>query len=502
MALRPRVGPVEVDHLLALVAAGPDSRVRRNALRVLGRVADSPRGSRAYEVTRRARGAAFRETLRVTLQHERDPYALQDAIWLLDSFFFPSDHSAADLERIAADESADPLLRYRAARARARLIFPPLSPLTSNEQAFIRSGLASDAAGVRAAAAEAIARLRDVRLTAELRAELRAWLAQAALAEPPLQLPPAAPDPRGSAGLISGSLERPPGLLAARAAIARAEDRLDGGDHVARLRQEYENLALPYLIEQGVITLRGGLPEVELWILLARVEQTIDLFAQIVGSELNRPMPGEERPLRVLIFPTQESFHDYLLAFTNLSGTIDGVYIESEATIYTSARRPDQSEHRLEVSVQHEVAHHLTATRLFPGAWKTPGYHGEPKGWADEGLAELLAGAVPDGAGGLRPALQPIKLERLCALSLPPDLNTLLTQRDGYDRYGRFDYDSAWALTYFMYVEHPQALRDLYRSFRSGAYRSAEWPRIAGIADRTAFEAAWHAALAGWCAAR
>lgn len=497
-ALAPRADLAVADTLLALADTGPDTRARRNGLRALGHLAGSPRGSRAYELALRARRAALQATVGAILARERDNFLLQDAIWIVDSFFFPGHWAAGDLERIAADQAQAPALRERAARARSRLVYARSGPLAAADRAYILTGLISDSPGPRAAAADAIARLRSDQLDPDLREALAAALERAWAAEPPLALPAEQPDPRGTAWLRYN--ESSAGPLSARAAIARARDRLDGGaGHADRLRAEYEALALPHSIAEASVSIRAGPPADDLPTLLDQIRQARAAFLHAVGPALAAPIPGEgERTLSVLIFPGQAAYREYMRAFTPFSVDVDGIYDAASATLYTYRRSPAQSENSLSESLLHELAHHFAAGYIFPGEWQTPGYHAEPKGWADEGLAEVLAGLGADG----KLAPRPRQLARLCARAAPPALGELLERRDGYDRFGRFDYDSAWALSYYLLEAHPEAARRLYAAFRDGSYRRSSWARSAGLGNEATFEAEWHAAIADWCASR
>ncbi|MFQ3662795.1 MAG: collagenase [Chloroflexaceae bacterium] len=489
-ALRPRADVALTDALLDMAAHGAHARARRNALRVLGRFAEAPRGSRAHELVMRARASALRATLAGLLATERDASALADAIWLLDTFFYPDFGAGPALERLASDTTLDPALRHRAALARARLVHSRPGVLSGADRRFILTGLRADDPGVRAAAATAVAHLRTAQLDSGARAELGAALAAARNAEPPLSLAADDPPPVGPA--VSESRPTP---LTAAAAIARGQDRLAGGTaHLERLQADYETLALPYAHSGGGVRIRSGLPPARLAPLVADIEQAQEHFFSIVGSALRAPIPGEETAaLTVLVFARQGIYRDYLRAFTAFGVETDGVYDENTATVYTYARTAGQSENRLEESLRHELSHHLAGRHLFPGAWHTPGYHREPKGWADEGLAEMLAGSGPAG-----PALRRAQLQRLCARTTPPALAGLLARREGYDRFGQFDYDAAWALSFYLFTERPEGLRRLYRAYRDGSYRLGDWPHLVG-APLATVERDWHAAITRWC---
>lgn len=490
-ALRPRADVAVADGLLAMAASGSNALVRRNGLRALGRLAEAPRGSRARELVLRLRAAQLQGLLEEILTTEQDNFLVQDAIWLLDSFFYPSFSAAAGLERAAADAALAPDLRYRAALARARLIYARSGPLAEPDAAFILGGLRSADPGVRAAAAGAVARLRSDQLTPELRAKLERALAAAWEAEPPLALAPDTPAPP-----MARIVESQPTSLTARAAIARARDRLAGSaTHLAELQTAYEALALPHRLTGEGIELWGGAPREALPELLAEAERVQAALGAILGPELVAPIPGEgEAPLRIMIFSGQGVYRDYMRAFTSLPIDVDGTYDEATATLYTHERTAAQSENTLAETMRHELTHHLTSRALFPGGWLSAGYHNEPKGWLDEGLAELMAGLGPDGT----PAPRPAQLARLCTLAAPPELAGLLARREGYDRFGSFDYDGAWALSYYLLAEHPEGLRRVAAAYRDGSYRLRDWPRLVG-APLAAVEAGWHAAIERWC---
>jgi HEAT repeat protein len=490
-ALRARVGPADVDALLAMAESGSNALIRRNAVRALGRLAEAPRGSRASELVLRVRAAAIQDALAAIVGGERDNFLAQDAVWVLDTFFYPTFTAAPGLERVAADPGLAPALRYRAALARARLVFARPGSLDPADRAFILAGLRSDDPGVRASAASAVARLRDGQLTPALAAELGAALVAAWDAEPPLALAPDVPVDAGGAHLTF--VESSPTSLTARAAIARARDRIEGGaGHLDALRAAYEAIALPRTLARDGVVLRSGLPPERLPALLDEAARAREAFFAALGPGFAAPIPGEgDAPLAILVFARQGVYRDYIRAFTPFAVDVDGTYDEAGATLYTHERTPEQSANTLAETLRHELTHHLTGRYLFPGRWLTPGYHAEPKGWLDEGLAELLAGLEPSGI----PAPRPAQLAELCARRDPPALAALLARREGYDRFGSFDYPAAWALSYYLVEERPEVLRRVAAAFRDGSYRLAG----ASIAP---LEAEWHAAIRGWCAAR
>lgn len=500
-ALRLRADPPLVAALLAnAVDPDRDTRARRNSLRTLGRFAEAPVVNRARTLTLGRFGGDLQATATAILQTERDPFILQDAIWLLDRFFYPSPAAAPALERLAYNSTEDPAVRVRAANARARQIWMDGPPLSFDAVAFLHTGLANAHPGVRTAAANAIARLRSDQLTPDLYTTLNVALFNAWLAQPPLALPaPITEEPERNL-LISGTVESLPTEITAHAALARARDRLQPGSHLlAELRAAYEQLALPVTHVENCAVIRADHPETALPMIARRMQLVEQAFTDLVGPELGTPIPAEFCVLTVMIFGNRTVYREYMRAFTNLGVDIDGTYHAETGTLYTHQRTAQQSSNTLEATIQHEMTHHLTARTIFPGDWSDPGYHREPKGWADEGIAEVLAGLVPT-ATGYELAPREAQLERVCTAA-PPSLAALLARRAGYDHFGHFDYDNAWSLTYYLATERPDALRRIYAAYHAGSYRLADWPLIAGTPSLATFEAEWHAAIERWCAA-
>ncbi|RRR70539.1 MAG: peptidase [Candidatus Viridilinea halotolerans] len=492
-ALRPQARQQHVAALLALAQHGHDPRAQRNALRTLGRIAASPPQTHAYELLRRTYGAAMQSLAVEMLLTQNDNFLLQDAVWLLDAFYFPSFGAAPALEAVAHHPAHAPALRYRAASSRARLVAARPGALHTHDYAFIQAGLASADAGVRTAAANAVAHLRPEQQaghTPQLSAALRtAWHH-----EPPLSLAADPPDARASNQFTFA--ESSPTSLSARVAIARARDHLDGHgqQHEEDIRHTYTSLALPHTFVGTKISLHSNMPLAQRHTLLTEAETTLAALATLLGPDLAQPLADASTPrLTIFIFERQGIFRDYMRAFTNFSVDVDGIYAEQSATIYTYQRSATQSANTLAESLRHEVAHHYAATHLFPGDWHRPGYHTEPKGWADEGLAELAAGWGPSGF-----LPRQAQLGRLCARAHLPPLTPLLARREGYDHFGHFDYDAAWAFTFYMAHDQPAALRRLYAAYRDGSYRLVHWETIAGL-SLPATEEAWHDALRAWC---
>ncbi|MGQ9875570.1 MAG: collagenase [Chloroflexus sp.] len=499
VALRPRVELSHIDHLLAIAAnTGFDARTRRNALRILGRLAESGRATRAGELMQQKRAVAARTLAINLLERETDNFLLQDAVWLLDGFYYPGWDAAPALAHIALSDGYAPALRYRAARARTRLMVAEQGGLRADSRQFLIDALHSSDPGTRTAAAEALSFLRDEQLGAP-----EPWqqaVEEAIAAAPPLTIATDDGDPRGAR--LFTFLESSPTVLTARAALARAADRLAGEwtttPRLWALQAAYESLALPVEITTVTITLRTGPATVtDSQELLAVVANAYRQARELLGASGETAIPGEEpATLQVLIFPSQAAYRDYMRAFTPFTVDVDGIYDAQTGTLYSFRRGIGQTANTLTETLRHETSHAVTAAYVFPGHWLSLGYHNEPKGWFDEGLAEVLtAQSNPDGPLQFHER----HLSTLCAAPYKPVLADLLARREGYDRYGTFDYPAAWALLHFLLSEHPQAVAALADAWRSQAYRLSDWPRLAGWPDLTTAEADWHAAMVRWC---
>ena len=499
IALRPRADLDDVDRLLGIAANSTfDTRTRRNALRILGRLAESQRATRAAELMNQFRASQTQTVAIELLEREYDNFLLQDAVWLLDSIYYPSWQAAPALAHIALSDTYAPALRYRAARARARLIAAERGLISTTSRQFLIDALHSADPGVRTAAAEVLSFLRDDQLGA-----LEPWqqlVAGVMATEPPLVVAQDEGDPRGKA--LFTFLESSPTPLTARAALARAADRLAGEWATAprwhALKTIYEQLALPVEVATTTVKLRTGPADTaDSTELLTIVTQTYTLARQLLGMVGETPIPGEEQlPLQVLIFPSQAAYRDYMRAFTPFTVDVDGIYDAAQGALYSYRRGVGQTANSLAETLRHEISHAVTAAYVFPGHWRSPGYHQEPKGWFDEGFAEVLA-VQSQHASQLQP--HPRHLATICGLPLKPVLADLVARREGYDQYGMFDYPAAWALVYFLLTERPTAIMNMTIAWRTGNYRLADWPRLGGWHDWKAAEADWHAAIERWC---
>lgn len=490
-ALTPVADADMLQHLLRLTAPEFHSLTRRNALRVIGRWTEDPQ---ARSVVQRSALALY-DRLLTLVQHDPSDDVRADAIWILDTFFFPAHHARPAFAAIALTPGSGANLRTRAAYAVARLIAICAGPIADDDLAFLLAGLRSDEAGVRARAADAIQRLRDDQIDAAARARITAALEEAWVEATRLASVDtiASALPAIHAGrFISGVPETSPGPFAARVALARALDRF-GGEHFAALRTSFESTHLPVCLERHALRICAGSPVPDLDAIAARLEYLRTVFFELTG--VTDPVPDDSTEmLTIKLFASRSVFREYMLAFVGFGADIDGVYVENDGVIYTYLRDATESINTTDETIAHEFGHHLSGRYLFPGAWHDAGYHTEPKGWIDEGIAEYLAGL--DSAGS-RAAL-----DRLCSRPVPPDLNRLLSQREGYDRYGVFAYDDAWGFVTFLAQERPADLRAIAAAFRANTYRQSDLATLIGVPSIATLQEEWHTTLARWCSQR
>jgi hypothetical protein len=472
-ALAPRATGAAVTRLVELAAGEPVAWSRRNALRVLGRLATRAPGDAARALVLDERRGEVLPALLGRLAADPADVVLDDAIWILDAAFHP--HLAAQplLEAIALDRARRPATRFRAIAAAGRLL-SSRAAWREEDVAFLELAVASDDRWVRAGGAHlaglaradqlSVPGLRD-RLVAALHAAYRAELDVVPLAW-----------------------------------TAGALDRLEGTALRAAVQAAWEAEHLPRVLADGELTLRAALPLAELEALRADLGAARAAFLRLLGAPFEAPLAGEAPPLTVLVHATRAEYDDYMDAFVGSGAGGGGLFLEGAATIHTWDRAAAESRLTLRELLRHEYGHALQARHVYPGAWGDPGYFEEPRGWADEGLAELLAGVAPDGTGGLAPAPRAASLAAVCAAPRP-SLAALLARREGYDAPGVFDYDAAWAFAWYLHARAPEVRARLLGAWRGGAYHLAAFAALAGVPSVGAVEDAWHAAIDGWCAA-
>ena len=282
-------------------------------------------------------------------------------------------------------------------------------------------------------------------------------------------------------------------IISTRLPTPHLHDDTGGGPAtVDTLRLAFETATLPNRARHGPFTLKTSLPQAELADLLAHLGSVERSFRRRLPD--TRALDGDPNlQWTVVVFGDRATYATYMRAFIGAGAHAGGLYVEREGTLYTFQRSTDDGPYSLHELLRHEVTHALAARFLFPGVWGEPGYHREPLGWLDEGLAEVMAGV--DDNDSIRP--RAVLLRRLCDRP-PTRLVNLLDLRTGYEKPGTFDYATAWSFVYFLHQQAPEVFGRLIASVRSGTYRRSAFDAIAGVNGQD-LEARWHAAIHTMC---
>jgi hypothetical protein len=474
-ALAPLATSDTITDLLDLLVTHTNGWSRRNAARVLGRFAGRSSSDNAGALVLVTRAQDVTNTLLGVLQSDTEEDVLHDVIWVLDSFFYPLWSMLADLQRLSLDSRFSSELRFRAAAAVARLLSAHTGVLPQTDVDYILAALQTDDSWVRAEAAYICETLNSHHLSPSIEAQLIAGLQAARAVENELH---------------------------AQVYIARALDHFNGNTALFdQLLVDYETSHLANTASGSGILVRSGLPSADLPPFVSLMEDERAAFFDIMGSPFDTLVPGDPNAsMTLFLFATMDEYQEYMAAFVGYGSQAGGLYIEAEGGLYTYERTPQQSTLTVEELVQHEFGHYLQARHVFPGLWGDPGYFDEPKAWADEGMAEYLAGLSLDGSGGYTPTLRQVHLSTICSASYR-SLDSLLAQRAGYDEAGTFDYANGWAFVYYMISNRMTSVLSLYGAYRDNTYSLSSFATIAGVTSLSVLEADWHGAIAGWCSA-
>ena len=223
--------------LILLGEARPEGWSRRNALRALGRLAGLPEGSDARRLMLSVYAPSVEAMLHRRLARDRSEDVLEDAIWILDTFFYPHYETQKYLETISADPTFSTSLRFRAARAWSRLIWSGSGPIAGREIEFMVRSMDSDDVWVRAEAAYVAETMGDDRMDAAIRSRIVAALER------------------------SWRIESE---LIAQVYVAQALDYYNGTDLRTELRTDWEGTHLGSTFTALGLTIRSGLPEDDL----------------------------------------------------------------------------------------------------------------------------------------------------------------------------------------------------------------------------------------------
>lgn len=449
--------------LLQLAGDWPHPWGRRNAFRVMGRILaqeNSPPASRF----RSKHNQEIIDFMVRSLQRETGEDPLHDIIWILDSFFFPHYESQPHLLAIVDRKTSSESLRFRAFRAVGRLLLRSDRMLTPGDQGLLLASLKSDSSWIRAESAWILQRLPRQRYPAAIGEEFSQHLQTVYQNDP---------------------------ALPARFYAAGALDRWTGSSLAALLQQEYEFHHLPYTSTTPLGILRSALTARERTALLEQLKLQQQLFFRVLGDDFSAPVAGDpNNTVKLMVFPSRQIYTEYMETFVGYGSNSGGLYLEKTGTLYTYDRPASQSSYSLEELVRHEFGHYLQARYIYPGMWGSGDDFTQARGWADEGMSEILAEPGPGDPGP-----RTVHLRDLCAREHLPQLDHLLHLRAGYDKQGTFDYAAAWSFVYFLYDQYPDLLRDTYHRLRDRTYS----PDLFSIFFAGGGESEWHEHLQALC---
>lgn len=472
-ALMPLADNSVMQNLLSMVNTNGQALARRNAIRVIGRFAEQPSSSAARTLVVSTFANEVKNALHTRLQVDTADNVLQDAIWVLDSFFYPYYPMQPSLETISKNTSNSSSLRFRAIGAVSRLLYTKTGVISDHDLTYFSDSLQSDDYWIRAQAAYTFEVLKDSQLDATSRSRIVSAL-QAAY-----------------------NIEQ---VLTAKVYEARALDRYNGNTLLFDgLKRNYETTHLQNQLIQGNFTVWSGLPQDQLPAFITLMQNEQAAFFQIKGSSFSTPLPGDKNAtITLILFATRQAYKDYMDSFIGYGGSAGGLYLEDEGKLYTYQRTSSESIYTVEELIKHEFAHYLQGRYIYPGAFSTPGYFNEPKAWIDEGTAEYYAGMLFNTEGSYATPVRQINLNKLCGQSFR-NLTSLLTQTAGYNDPGIFDYENGWSLMYYLINYRSQVATNLYTSFKNNTYDFDNFASIAGVPSITALESDWHTAMQSWC---
>lgn len=472
-ALAPIATTDTITALLSRVGNETRGWARRNAARVLLRFGDRPAPDSARTLVRTTRATDISAAMALRLTADTDSDLLADAIYLLDAVYYPYFAMQPALEALTSNTARTSDTRFRAIAALTRLLYAKSGLLPQADFDFLWAQLHSDDVYVRAQAAYGCERVRDNQITTPQRTQMVDELNAVWGTETELQV---------------------------RVYIARALDRFAGNTTLqTQLKNDYEATHLPNTATGDGVTVRSGLPAGELPAFVSLLEQERAAFFDMLGAPFATAVAGDTNPAMVLVvFDTMAHYREYMASFIGYGAYAGGLYLENSGTLYTYQRTPAESTYTVEELIQHEFGHYLNGRYVYPGTFTSSGYHTEPKAWHDEGFAEVLGGLTFPTSTTYELPLRALQVQRLCAAPFR-NLGDLITQREGYDQSGTFDYDNGWSFQYFLYTQRKASSLAIFSAYRDTTYTVASFASIAGVASVTALETEWHDAMQAWC---
>lgn len=471
-ALAPMANDSIVQSLLSMVNTHDQGLARRNAARIIGRFAGGS-SSTAKTLITSTFSNDVKTAMSTRLQVDTDDGVLQDAIWILDSFFHPHFSMQPSLEAISNNASNSSSLRFRAISAVTRLFNAKTGIISSQDLSYMINSLQSDDLWVRAQAAFTFQVIGDARLDSAARSTIISSLQTAYDAEQ---------------------------VLTPKVYMAKARDRYNGNTTIYdSLKNNYETNHLGNQLTQQNFTIKSGLSQDQLPAFITLLKNEQAAFFQIMGSSFASPLSGDtNQAMTLVLFATRQAYMDYMNSFVGYGASAGGLYLEGEGKLYTYQRTPAESIYTVEELIQHEFGHYLQGRYIYPGSFGSSGYFNEPKAWLDEGTGEFYAGMKFNAEGGYATPVRQVSLSLICGYPFR-DLPSLLTQTEGYNNPGVFDYANGWSFTYYLLTSRPQVARNIYTALRNNTYDYDNFASIAGVSSVASLQSDWHAAMQSWC---
>lgn len=473
--------PQLLPRLMEVLRTAEHSLLRRNILRTLGRLFEATVTQSKHPITQFTKQIDVIGVFLAILEHERNTNVLHDVLWILDSYCYPCFLAQPIIERKISDTSTESAVRFRAMGVWRRLLGQKLPPLPQHDLDFLAVQMNDSDAWVRAEAYFCCEVLKDELVTPSIKARLLVGLQNA------------------------WQLEKD---RAVRPHIARAIDHFNNNTALLKqLRHEYEQSDLPNEVQSqdGQTRVRSNLPQATLQHYVTVLAQQKRVFFELMGPAFRQPVSNDaSSAMTLVIYGSREVYRQYMSGFVGFGADAGGLYIERETTLYTYEHN-NNDRYSTEELVKHEYGHYLQGRYVYPGMWGDADYHHEPKGWADEGMAEFLAGIDFDSAGNYQLAERAVYMqpEQLCHGTTLCDLNGLLQRREGYDQQNGtpFDYMNGWAFVHYLMKDRRDIALRLYAGLRENTYALAQFEQIAGV-QLAQLQADWHSAMRGWCTNR
>ncbi|MGQ0771857.1 MAG: collagenase [Nitrososphaerota archaeon] len=474
LAISPIADESIIHELLNMMETDESENARRNAARILIRFAEHLEDKTPHILVTKTLEKDIKDSIISVLKKENASYVIPELTVLIDAHFRPFFETQPYLESISKDPKFDAVARWRAMSAIRQMTYDKES-LTESDVKFVLDSMRSDDLWVRAEAAFICEILRDDQVDQSQKNRLVSGLKEAYDVED---------------------------KLIPKSFITKALDRHNKTGLYGKLEADFEKSRLDKSVSKNGITIKSSLPVSELDGYLELMKVQRQAFFEIMGPQFVTPVKDDPNSsFTLILLATPDEYFDYMNAFVGYGASAGGLYLESKGTLYTFQRTTSQSTYTVEDLIKHEFMHYLQGRYVYSGMWNDPDYHSEPKGWADEGLAEFFAQSVIASDYDHNIERPQKYLGEICGKDEHRDLDSLLTQREGYDQFGQWDYANAWAFAHYIMTEQKDAARNLYSSFRDGSYRLDDFAAISG-SSIDSLESNWHDSMEDWCKSR